>query len=78
MGTLKVEADDEVVEAFKRKAREKYGEKRGSIKKATVELMKKWVEAEQSGSGWDELEGVMEETDKTSVELQEEAWKGVD
>lgn len=75
MGTLKVEGDDEIIERFKQKAREKYGHKRGSIKKATMELIEKWVEEDEVD--WGELRGVID-SDKTSTELEDEMWKKVD
>jgi len=75
MGTLKVEGDDEIIEMFKQKAREKYGHKRGSIKKATMELIERWVSQEEVD--WDSLEGVIDR-DKTSVEMEKEMWRKVD
>lgn len=75
MGTLKVEGDDETIERFKKKAREKYGQKRGSIKKATMELIERWVEEQEAD--WGELRGVID-SDKTSTELEDDAWKKVD
>jgi len=75
MRTLKVEGDDEIIERFKEKAREKYGHKRGSIKKATMELMEKWVDEQEVD--WSELRGVID-SDKTSTELKKEMWKKVD
>jgi len=75
MGTLKVEGDDEIIERFKQKAREKYGHKRGSIKKATMELIERWVSQEEVD--WDSIEGVIDR-DKTSVEVEKEMWRKVD
>lgn len=75
MGTLKVEGDDEVIERFKQKARAKYGHKRGSIKKATMELIERWVSEEEVD--WESLEGVID-SDKSSVEMEKEMWKKVD
>lgn len=75
MGTLKVEGDDEIIERFKMKARKKYGQKRGSIKKATMDLIEKWLEEEEVN--WGNLRGIAE-SDKTSVEIEEEAFEKVD
>ena len=75
MGTLKVEGDDELIERFKMKARKKYGQKRGSIKKATMDLIEKWLAEEEVD--WGELKGVSN-SEKTSVELEEEAFEKVD
>jgi hypothetical protein len=76
MGTLKVEGDDELIRKFKQKAREKYGQKRGSIKKATLDLIERWVEQDEKVD-WEGLEGVIE-SDKSSVEMEKEMWKKVD
>lgn len=75
MGTLKVEGDDEVIERFKRKAREEYGEKRGSIKQATMDLIRKWIA--QNEVDWKSMRGSIS-SGKTSVELEEEVWDKVD
>lgn len=76
MGTLKVEGDDELIRKFKQKAREEYGQKRGSIKKATLDLIEKWVEQNEKVD-WGEIEGVID-SDKNSVEMEKEMWKKVD
>jgi len=75
MGTLKVDGDDEIIRRFKRKARDKYGQKRGSIKEATMALLKDWVDDEKPD--WKALEGAIE-SEKSSVELEKELWKRVD
>lgn len=75
MGTLKVEGNDETIERFKRKARKKYGEKRGSIKKATMELIEKWLAEDEVD--WGNIQG-RAESNKTSLELEEEAFEKVD
>lgn len=77
MATLKVEGDDELIEKFKRKARRKHGDRRGSIKKATMELIEKWVRQEEDENVWEELAGTIE-SEKSSVELEEEMWENVD
>lgn len=76
MGTLKVEGDDELIRKFKQKAREEYGQKRGSIKRATMDLIEKWVEQDEKVD-WESLEGVID-SDKSSVEMEKEIWKKVD
>ena len=75
MGTLKVEGDDEIIERFKMKARKKYGQKRGSIKKATMDLIEKWLEEEEVD--WGKVRGIAE-SEKSSLELEEEAFDKVD
>ena len=75
MGTLKVEGDDELIEKFKEKARQEYGHKRGSIKKATLDLIERWVQQEEVD--WEGLEGVID-SDKSSVEMEKEMWNKVD
>ena len=76
MGTLKVEGDDELIRKFKEKARKEYGQKRGSIKKATLDLIEKWIEQDEKVD-WEGLEGVID-SDKSSVEMEKEMWKKVD
>ncbi|MFB6175433.1 MAG: hypothetical protein ABEJ87_05710 [Candidatus Nanohalobium sp.] len=76
MSTLKVEGDDELIRKFKQKARERYGQKKGSIKKATMDLIEKWVEQEENVD-WEGLEGVIE-SDRSSVEMEKEMWSKVD
>ncbi len=44
MGIIKVEIEDEILEKFKRKAMETYGYRKGSIKLATIEALKNWLE----------------------------------
>ncbi|NOZ77247.1 MAG: hypothetical protein GXO65_06210 [Euryarchaeota archaeon] len=75
MGTLKVETGDEILERFRKKAMEEYGYKRGSLKKATENLMKKWLSEEKIE--WGRLKGVITSKD-SSVELQHRAWRRVD
>ena len=75
MGTLKVDGDDELIDKFKRKARDEYGQKRGSIKEATIELLEDWVDTDEAD--WKSLEGAID-SKKSSVELENELWRKVD
>ena len=75
MGTLKVDGDDELIDKFKRKARDEYGQKRGSIKEATIELLEDWVDTDEAD--WKSLEGAID-SKKSSLELENELWRKVD
>ncbi len=75
MGTLKIEAGDELIMRFKKKAMEKYGYQKGSLKKAAVDLINKWLSEEKMD--WSKLKGVIKSSE-SSVDLQHKAWKKVD
>lgn len=75
MGTLKIETGDEFLNKFKKKAMEEYGYKKGSLKKAVEELIKKWLTQEKVE--WGKLKGIIK-SDESSVELQHKAWRKVD
>lgn len=73
--TIKVEVDESLARRFRKKAMEKYGYKKGSMKKALEEAMMKF-----SGSGgvdWEPLMGALK-LDVDSVELQHSWWKRID
>ena len=61
--TIKVEVDDELARQFKKKAMERYGYKKGAIKKALVEAMKDYPPRQHGkakGARWEDLEGGLE------------------
>jgi hypothetical protein len=73
--TIKVEVDDALARRFRKKAMEKHGYKKGAMKKALEEAMKKYV---SSGSvDWKPLRGTLE-SNLNSVKLQHSAWKRTD
>jgi len=77
--TIKVEVSEELAKRFRKKAMEKYGYKKGAVKKALEGLME---EFSRKGSAeekphWDSLVGVIKDDYKgvTSVELQHSIWQ---
>lgn len=75
MGTLKIDTDDKLLELFKKKSMEIYGYKKGALKTATENLIKKWLL--KKSVNWEELNSILK-TSKSSVELQHLVWKGAD
>ena len=75
MGTLKIETDDKLLDAFKRKSMEVYGYRKGAFKFAIENLIKRWVI--KKDVNWGLLKGKLK-SKKTAVELQHNIWKGVD
>lgn len=76
--TIKVEVDEDLARRFRRKAMEKYGYKRGSVKKAMEGLMKEFAAPESSEKpDWGSLVGAIKNDYKgmTSVELQHSIWR---
>ncbi len=73
--TIKVEVDESLARRFRKRAMEKYGYKKGSMKKALEEAMRKF--SSTGRANWDPLMGVMK-LDVDSVELQHSLWKKVD
>ncbi|MDE1858213.1 MAG: hypothetical protein KGI26_03990 [Thaumarchaeota archaeon] len=73
--TIKVEVDEALATRFRKRAMERYGYKKGAMKKAMEEAMRRY-----SASGradWAKLEGVLK-SDKDSVWLQHHAWDDLD
>ncbi len=74
--TIKVEVDEDLARQFKRKAMEKFGYKKGAMKKALVEAMKSYSSGQQrkqAKADWSDLRGLMT-SEKDSVWLQHHAW----
>jgi len=69
--TIKVNVDDALAKRFKRLAMETYGYKKGAIKKALEEMIKKASMA--GGVDWASLNGALR-IKMSSVELQHSAW----
>lgn len=73
--TIKAEVDEALARRFRKRALERHGYKKGAVKKALEEAMKRYV---SSGSvDWGPLHGTLESR-LASVELQHSAWKEQD
>jgi hypothetical protein len=70
--TIKVEVDQSLAKRFRKKAMEKYGYKKGAVKKALEEAMRKY--SAESKADWGSLLGTMKLA-KNSVWLQHHAWE---
>lgn len=75
--TIKVEVDDALARKFRKKAMEKYGYKKGTIKKAVEDVITKFS---MSGSvDWASLKGSLRTGKKgSSVQLQHRLWSNQD
>ena len=73
--TIKVEVDDALAKRFRRRAMERYGYKKGAVKKAMEEALSKY--STTAKPDWASLRGVLK-LNKDSVWLQHHAWEGVD
>ncbi len=73
--TIKVEVDESLAKRFRRRALEKYGFKKGAMKKALEEAMKKY--SSSSKADWGALSGRLKLT-KDAVWLQHHAWDNAD
>ncbi len=75
--TIKVEVDEALAKRFRKKAMETYGYKKGTMKKALEEMIRKF--SEPGEAEWESLRGVLKaESELNSVELQHKAWKKTD
>lgn len=75
--TIKVEVNDALARKFRKKAMERYGYKKGTIKKAVEEVMTRFS---MSGPvNWASLRGTLKGTTKaSSVQLQHRLWSNQD
>jgi hypothetical protein len=75
--TIKVEVDEELARRFRRKAMEKYGYKRGAVKKALQKLMEDYASRRSGESDWSAVRGAIKEDYKgmSSVVLQHSIWR---
>jgi len=76
--TIKVEVDDELAKRFRKKAMEKYGYKKGAVKKALEGLMKEFSAPTNSEKpNWGAIVGAIKDDYRgmTSVELQHSIWR---
>ena len=72
---MKVEVDETLAKRFRKRAMEKYGYKKGAMKKALEEAMKK--DSQPGKADWGSLVGVLR-INKDSVWLQHHAWNELD
>jgi hypothetical protein len=81
--TIKVEVDEDLARRFRQKAMEKYGYKKGAVKKALEEIMSNFAAGSSNSRptptkvDWSFLEGAVKDRYKgmTSVELQHNLWR---
>jgi len=75
--TIKVEVDEALARRFRKKAMEKYGYKRGAVKKALENLMQDFAREQRGKTSWSSLRGSIGDEYKgvTSVELQHSIWR---
>ena len=74
--TIKVEVSEALARKFRKKAMETYGYKKGAMKKALEESMRRF--ASPGVADWDSLTGIIKAPGMGSVELQHRAWSYVD
>jgi hypothetical protein len=72
--TIKVEVDEALARRFRRRAVQKFGYKKGNLKKAVEEAMKRY--SPPAEADWASLQGLLRPKGKgvTSVSLQHSAW----
>lgn len=73
--TIKADVDEALAKRFKKKAMEKYGYRKGAVKEALEEAMKRYVASGRVD--WGPLRGTLI-SDLDSVKLQHAAWRNVD
>jgi hypothetical protein len=73
--TVKVEVDEGLAKRFRKRAMERYGYKKGAVKKALEEAMKRYISA--GDVDWKPLRGTLDSR-LDSVALQHSAWKKPD
>lgn len=70
---IKVELPRGLVERFRRKAMERYGYRKGAVKRALKDLIMGFLGV-KGEANWSLLRGVIS-SERSSVELQHEAWR---
>lgn len=73
--TIKVEVDEALARKFRKRALERHGFKKGAVKKALEEAMKRYISAGEVE--WGPLRGSLH-LKGSSVGLQHSAWRGAD
>lgn len=74
--TIKVEVDEALAKRFRRRAMELYGYKKGAMKRALEDTMKKF--STPGRVDWHSLRGALKNTRTSSVQLQHKIWSKVD
>lgn len=75
--TIKVEVDEALARKFRKKAMERYGYKKGTIKKAIEDVITKFSMTGQVD--WTSLRGTLKVAKKvSSVQLQHKLWSNQD
>ena len=72
---IKAEVPEALAKKFRRKAMEVYGCKKGAMKAALEDMLRRFITL--GDVDWERLKGVIK-SELTSVELQHQAWKKVD
>jgi hypothetical protein len=82
MGELKIKINDETESVFRKLAMFRFGYQKGSLSEAAQEAISNWNESgETEKVPFDPIEsisGLIKKNKKSSVQLQHEAWKGVE
>jgi len=74
--TIKVEVNDALAKQFRKKAMETYGYKKGSVKRALEDTMRKF--STPGRVDWHAIRGLLKDKRTTSVGLQHSVWSKVD
>lgn len=74
--TIKVEVDDALAKRFRKRAMEVYGYKKGSMKKALEDTMKRFSTVGRVD--WHSIRGVLKDKRISSVKMQHKAWSKID
>ncbi|MBI2185260.1 MAG: hypothetical protein HYU39_09935 [Thaumarchaeota archaeon] len=72
---IKAEVEEALAKKFRKKAMEVYGYKKGAMKMALEDLMRRF--ASRGKADWGALKGVLV-SEVSAVELQHRAWRKVD
>lgn len=73
--TIKVEVEEALAKRFRKRAMEKYGYKKGAMKRAMEEAIRKYVASGEVD--WKPFRGTLR-SELDSVELQHAAWRRAD
>ena len=75
--TMKVEVDEALAKKFRKKAMERYGYKKGALKKAVEDVMTRF--SMTGAADWASLRGTLKSSKKvSSVQLQHKLWSNRD
>jgi hypothetical protein len=74
--TIKVEVDEALAKRFRKRAMELYGYKKGAVKRALEDTMKRF--STPGRVDWHSIRGALKSTKTGSVQLQHKIWSKVD